>query len=184
MAELAAKYVELNRIDELLHVFSYWVDCAFLDSAILEHCNFVCAECVIHKGWGIMYKKYLHYLSLWWCLLTAWIETVAGKFQVDKQTTRCPRRRVLGITCNADPCSIQGLLGGWSSFIYLPPNTKIIRLPQALPASVFMAGGCGYEPRPVTNLCYHSLINFPSLMFVAPGYSRQALYLLTTWKHL
>lgn len=62
---------------------------------------------------------------------------------VHKQTTRCPRRRVLGITCNADPCSIQGLLGGWSSFIYLPPNTKIIRLPQALPARVFMAGGCG-----------------------------------------
>lgn len=62
---------------------------------------------------------------------------------VDKQTTRCPLRRVLGITCNADSNSIRGLLGGWSSYVYLPPNTKIIRLPEMLPASVFMAGGCG-----------------------------------------
>jgi hypothetical protein len=79
-----------------------------------------------------------------------------GEFQVDKQTTRCPRRRVLGITCNADPDSIQGLLGGWSSFVYLPPNTKIIRLPQTLPASVFMAGGCGYGPTPNPNSCCSS----------------------------
>jgi len=62
---------------------------------------------------------------------------------VDKQTTRCPRRQVLGITCKADPHSIQGLLGGWSKYIYLPPNTKIIRLPANLPPRTFMAGGCG-----------------------------------------
>ncbi|KAL3677827.1 hypothetical protein R1sor_020783 [Riccia sorocarpa] len=62
---------------------------------------------------------------------------------VDKQTTRCPQRRVIGITCPARDSDIKGLLGCWSSFIYLPPKTKIIRLPDALPPSVFMAGGCG-----------------------------------------
>lgn len=62
---------------------------------------------------------------------------------VDKQSTRCPSRRVFGITCSADLSSIRGLLGGWSSFIYLPPNTKIIKLPQNLSPRVFMSGGCG-----------------------------------------
>ncbi|EFJ36181.1 hypothetical protein SELMODRAFT_438334 [Selaginella moellendorffii] len=62
---------------------------------------------------------------------------------VDKESTRCPKRRVLGITCRADPRDVKGLLGGWSSHIYLPPNTKIIRLPEVLPPRVFMAGGCG-----------------------------------------
>lgn len=63
--------------------------------------------------------------------------------QVDKQSTRCPKRRVIGITCKADHTSIRGLLGGWTRYIYLPPNTKIIRLPSSLPPQVFMAGGCG-----------------------------------------
>eukprot|EP01018_Ginkgo_biloba_P013647 Gb_30697 [translate_table: standard] len=62
---------------------------------------------------------------------------------VDKQSTRCPKRRVLGITCKADNTSIRGLLGGWTKYLYLPPNTKIIRLPSSLPPQVFMAGGCG-----------------------------------------
>lgn len=62
---------------------------------------------------------------------------------VDKQSTRCPKRRVIGITCKADHTSIRGLLGGWTKYIYLPPNTKIIRLPSTLPPQVFMAGGCG-----------------------------------------
>ncbi|KAJ7533568.1 hypothetical protein O6H91_13G055000 [Diphasiastrum complanatum] len=64
---------------------------------------------------------------------------------VDKQTTRCPRRRVLGITCTADPSSIRGLLGGWSSFIYLPPRTKVVKLPRCLPPRVLMAAGCSLE---------------------------------------
>lgn len=62
---------------------------------------------------------------------------------VDKQSTRCPKRRVMGITCKADHTSIRGLLGGWTRYIYLPPNTKIIQLPSTLPPQVFMAGGCG-----------------------------------------
>ncbi|KAI5081583.1 hypothetical protein GOP47_0001326 [Adiantum capillus-veneris] len=62
---------------------------------------------------------------------------------VDKQTTRCPFRRVIGITCTSNTKSIRGLLGGWSSYIYLPPNTKIIKLPEQLSPRVFISGGCG-----------------------------------------
>eukprot|EP00250_Pteridium_aquilinum_P022781 c25696_g1_i1 orf=227-1363(-) len=62
---------------------------------------------------------------------------------VDKQSTRCPTRRVIGITCSANMSSVRGLLGGWSSFIYLPPNSKIIKLPEQLSPRTFMSGGCG-----------------------------------------
>ena len=58
---------------------------------------------------------------------------------VAKASTRCPERRVYGITYSAD----QGLLGGWSERILLLPGVRIIRLPESLPADVFMAGGCG-----------------------------------------
>ena len=34
-------------------------------------------------------------------------------------------------------------MGGWSTFIYLPPGTKIIQLPPNLPPKTFMAAGCG-----------------------------------------
>lgn len=49
----------------------------------------------------------------------------------------------MGITCQARPSVVRGLLGGWSTFIYLPPSTKIIRLPPTLPPKTFMAAGCG-----------------------------------------
>lgn len=65
------------------------------------------------------------------------------RWQVDKATTRCPKRRVLGITCQAQPLAVRGLLGGWSTFTYLPPGTKIIHLPPNLPPKTFMAAGCG-----------------------------------------
>ena len=58
---------------------------------------------------------------------------------VAKAATRCPERRVYGITYSAD----QGLLGGWSERIVLLPGVRIIRLPASLPPDVFMAGGCG-----------------------------------------
>ena len=57
---------------------------------------------------------------------------------VAKTTTRCPERRVYGITYGAD----EGLLGGWSEKIYLKPGVKIVRLPQGLPPETFIAGGC------------------------------------------
>lgn len=57
---------------------------------------------------------------------------------VAKATTRCPHRRVYGITCSA----VDGLLGGWSEKIYLKPGVKLLRLPEGVGAEVFIAGGC------------------------------------------
>ncbi|HWE63105.1 MAG TPA: zinc-binding dehydrogenase [Chloroflexota bacterium] len=59
--------------------------------------------------------------------------------QIAKATTRCPERRVYGITYGAE----DGLLGGWSERIVLLPGVHIVKLPAALPVEVFMAGGCG-----------------------------------------
>lgn len=64
--------------------------------------------------------------SCWYCL-------------VAKASTRCPQRKVYGITY----CANDGLLGGWSQQIYLKPGVNIIRLPDALTAADFIAGGCG-----------------------------------------
>jgi L-iditol 2-dehydrogenase len=55
---------------------------------------------------------------------------------VAKATTRCPHRKVYGITYGLD----DGLCGGWASHIYLKPGTRIIKL-DADPQT-FMAGGC------------------------------------------
>src|SRR5687768_6372748 len=41
---------------------------------------------------------------------------------VMKASTRCPKRRVYGITLGAD----DGLFGGWSEAIYLRPDTQIL----------------------------------------------------------
>jgi L-iditol 2-dehydrogenase len=58
---------------------------------------------------------------------------------VAKATTRCPNRKVYGITYSAK----DGLLGGWSQKIYLKPGVKIIKLPPQLQPIDFIAGGCG-----------------------------------------
>ncbi|MCE5259255.1 MAG: zinc-binding dehydrogenase [Chloroflexi bacterium] len=58
---------------------------------------------------------------------------------VGKASTRCPHRRVYGITYSAD----EGLLGGWSQFIYLKPGVKILPLPETVPAERFIGAGCG-----------------------------------------
>lgn len=58
---------------------------------------------------------------------------------VAKASTRCPSRRVYGITYSAN----EGLLGGWSQAIYLKPGVKTLRLPPNLPAERFIAAGCG-----------------------------------------
>jgi len=54
-------------------------------------------------------------------------------------TTRCPERRVYGVTLSSD----DGLLGGWSEYIHLKPGVHVIPLPEALDWRAFMAGGCG-----------------------------------------
>lgn len=53
-------------------------------------------------------------------------------------TTRCPSRRVYGITYGAD----EGLLGGWSERIYLKPGVKVVRLPAGVDAELWIGGGC------------------------------------------
>jgi L-iditol 2-dehydrogenase len=52
--------------------------------------------------------------------------------------TRCPQRRVYGITLPADRPH-----GGWSTHIYLEPGTKLLKLPDGVATSDYMGGGCG-----------------------------------------
>jgi threonine dehydrogenase-like Zn-dependent dehydrogenase len=54
-------------------------------------------------------------------------------------TTRCPSRRVYGITLSSE----EGLLGGWGEYIYLRPGVHIVSLPPDLPWQTFLAAGCG-----------------------------------------
>src|SRR5438132_2922003 len=61
--------------------------------------------------------------ACWYCL-------------VAKATTRCPQRKVYGITYGLD----DGLCGGWGEQIYLKPGTRCIRLDAD--AETFMVGGC------------------------------------------
>lgn len=64
--------------------------------------------------------------SCWFCL-------------VAKATTRCPSRKVYGITFAAD----EGPLGGWADAIYMKPGTKLLRLPKGLDPKAYIGGGCG-----------------------------------------
>jgi len=58
---------------------------------------------------------------------------------VAKAATRCPQRRVYGITYSAR----EGLLGGWSEKIYLKPGVKVIKLPAGVSPEEAIGGGCG-----------------------------------------
>lgn len=58
---------------------------------------------------------------------------------VAKQPTRCPSRKVYGITYGAN----DGLLGGWSEMIWMKPGVKLIPIPQGLTPETFIGGGCG-----------------------------------------
>ncbi len=58
---------------------------------------------------------------------------------VTKQTTRCPSRRVYGISYG----SHEGPLGGWAERIWMKPGVKMIRLPAGLEPETFIGGGCG-----------------------------------------
>lgn len=64
--------------------------------------------------------------ACWYCL-------------VAKSATRCPHRRVYGITASAE----EGLLGGWTQRIEILPGVKIVPLPQGLDVLDFLGGGCG-----------------------------------------
>lgn len=60
---------------------------------------------------------------------------------VAKASTRCPHRRVYGITLGAD--EVPGLAGGWSEYIYLRPGTKILKLAPHVSPDAFIGAGCG-----------------------------------------
>src|SRR6185436_9574425 len=47
---------------------------------------------------------------------------------VARQPTKCPSRKVYGITYSAN----DGLLGGWSEAIWMKPGVKMIKLPKGL----------------------------------------------------
>jgi len=56
---------------------------------------------------------------------------------VAKAATRCPERKVYGITYGLE----DGLTGGWAEYIYLKPDVRCIRL-DGVDSELFMAGGC------------------------------------------
>ncbi len=56
---------------------------------------------------------------------------------VAKASTRCPHRKVYGITYGTG----DGLTGGWSQYVYLKPGVRCIRM-DGVPSELFMAGGC------------------------------------------
>lgn len=58
---------------------------------------------------------------------------------VGKNSTRCPSRKVYGITYGQN----DGPLGGWAEYVYLKPGVKAIRLPAGLHPETFIGGGCG-----------------------------------------
>jgi L-iditol 2-dehydrogenase len=64
--------------------------------------------------------------ACWYCL-------------VAKQSTRCPKRRVYGITYSAD----EGPLGGWAERIWLKPGVRIVPLADGVTPERWMGGGCG-----------------------------------------
>jgi len=58
---------------------------------------------------------------------------------VARQPTKCPRRKVYGISYSAN----DGLLGGWAEAIWMKPGVKMIKLPAELTPETFIGGGCG-----------------------------------------
>ena len=55
--------------------------------------------------------------------------------------TRCPSRRVYGITDSAS----EGLFGGWAQKVYLEPGVIIAKLPDSVSFDAFIGGGCGLQ---------------------------------------
>ena len=58
---------------------------------------------------------------------------------VARAATRCPHRKVYGITAAA----ADGLLGGWSERIEILPGVKLVPLPEGIGVEDFLGGGCG-----------------------------------------
>lgn len=73
------------------------------------------------------------FLDVWGSCGRCWYCAVAHA------TTRCPQRKVYGITLSAE----EGLFGGWSEMILLRPGAHIVTLPPELDWSTLLAAGCG-----------------------------------------
>ena len=58
---------------------------------------------------------------------------------VHRTPTRCPSRRVYGITDSA----ADGLFGGWAQKVYLEPGVVVAKLPDAVEFDAYIGGGCG-----------------------------------------
>ena len=58
---------------------------------------------------------------------------------VARQETRCPHRKVYGITTSAR----DGLLGGWATHIELRAGVRTVKLKGGVTVEDFMGGGCG-----------------------------------------
>src|SRR5262249_47393764 len=58
---------------------------------------------------------------------------------VARAATRCPHRRVYGITTSAT----DGVLGGWAEQIELRPGVRVLPIPDGLDPVAFMGGGWG-----------------------------------------
>lgn len=56
---------------------------------------------------------------------------------VAKASTRCPHRKVYGITYGVE----DGLTGGWAEHVYLKPGVRCIRMGD-VSSELYMAGGC------------------------------------------
>ncbi|WP_086828040.1 zinc-binding dehydrogenase [Allokutzneria sp. NRRL B-24872] len=73
------------------------------------------------------------YLDVFGTCGRCWFCTVAHA------STRCPNRKVYGVTMSSD----DGLYGGWSEYVYLRPGVHVIPLPEGLDWRAFLAVGCG-----------------------------------------
>ena len=73
------------------------------------------------------------FLDVWGTCHACWFCLVA------KASTRCPSRKVYGITFGTQ----DGLCGGWSELIALKAGTRLLRLPHGLDAETYIGGGCG-----------------------------------------
>jgi threonine dehydrogenase-like Zn-dependent dehydrogenase len=58
---------------------------------------------------------------------------------VARSPTRCPHRRVYGITDGL----ADGLFGGWAEAVYLEPGVVAARLPEGVSPEDYIGGGCG-----------------------------------------
>jgi len=84
-------------------------------------------------GRPLMIGDVITFLDVYGSCGRCWYCTVAHA------STRCPQRRVYGITLSSE----EGLFGGWSEYIYLRPGVHIVTLPPNLPWETFMGAGCG-----------------------------------------